>query len=109
MTTLQKEIKYALFATLNRLQRKPLASDEGDCRAKFIAFLLSRATKIDDYDTYKKMFPTKAETFNILRVIDMVEEDLGLFDDKDIQEQLHIPKAKKDKKKKKKRINSVKD
>ena len=102
MTSLQETINQALFATLTRVKRAQEKNELGDERIKFTALLCSWISRIYDEEKFKMIFPNKGEMFNKLRVIDMIEDDLTLMNDKDILEQLGIKISKKKKNKTKK-------
>jgi hypothetical protein len=44
---------------------------------------------MQDNDFYKQKFGTNAKALNVIRVLDMIEDDLTLIDDPDILEQIY--------------------
>jgi hypothetical protein len=91
---MKTDIELALTLTLNRIKAKHVSADLQDNKIKFSALLITWLSNLHKAPFFKQLFPDKGEMYNVLRVVDMVEDDLSLFDDPDIQEQLHIKKTK---------------
>ena len=89
MKFLRKQIEYALTATLIRTTKRKVKECEADACAKFKAVLISFIHHMQDNDFYKQKFGTNAKALNVIRVIDMIEDDLTLIDDPDILEQIY--------------------
>jgi len=87
---MKQNVEVALRMVLWRINQNTVPQELERTKFAFSALLMSWISRIDNPTFFKNLFPNRGELYNKLRVIEMVQNDIALFDDEDIADQLSI-------------------